>query len=103
MVLTKKKSGNLRRSKRSSISKGISLYADYHPKTSVKGFGYKDATKAKDTLIKLKKMKVDRTYWFQVVNTMYNRAKYHKNQTHKMKEAMKVYEVAIRKKKASHK
>ena len=48
-------------------------------------------------------MKVDRTYWFQVVNTMYNRAKYHKNQTHKMKEAMKVYEVAIRKKKARHK
>jgi hypothetical protein len=89
MGITKKK-------KRPTKKKGTSLYADYHPKTSVKGFGYKDSQTARKTLKKLKKMKVNRTYWFQVVNTMYNRAKYHKNQTNEMKNAMKIFNKAIK-------
>lgn len=48
----------------------MSLYADYHPETSIKGFGYGNKQKAIDTLKKLKKMKASRVYTLQVVNTM---------------------------------
>jgi hypothetical protein len=65
------------------------LYEDKHPKTSLKGTGYKDAKKARQT-IKLVS-KYDLTYQFQVINTMYNRAKHHPFQTKDMKEAMKVF------------
>jgi hypothetical protein len=41
----------------------------------------------------------DLTYQKQVVNTMYNRAKYHPHQTENMKEAMKVYSIWIEKNK----
>lgn len=85
---------------RKTKKKGTSLYADYHPETSVKGFGFKDAETARNTLKKLKRMKVKRNYWFQVVNTMYNRAKYHPHPTSKMKEAMKIFKKAILKMKS---
>jgi hypothetical protein len=75
----------------------MSLYADYHPETSTKGFGYGNKKKAVETLKKLKKMKSNRTYTLQVVNTMYNRAKYHKNRTKDMEDAMKVYEKFLKK------
>ena len=58
-------------------------------KTSTKGTGFKDKQKALDTLKIIKNR--DLTYQKQVVNTMYNRAKYHPNQTSKMKDAMKVF------------
>lgn len=66
-----------------------SLYNDDHPKTSTKGTGFKDKQKALDTLEIIKNR--DIVYQKQVVNTMYNRAKYHPHQTPDMKEAMKVY------------
>jgi hypothetical protein len=66
-----------------------SLYEDKHPTTSLKGTGYKDEKKAKDT-IKLVK-KYDKIYQFQVINTMYNRAKYHPNRTNDMLKAMKIF------------
>ena len=90
MVLTKKKSGNLRRSKRSGIGKGISLYADYHPKESMKGLGYSNWEKALLTLEKIKNKPMK--YQLAVVNTMKNRAKYHKYQTKNMLEAIKVFD-----------
>lgn len=65
------------------------LYEDKHPNTSLKGTGYKDAKKARQT-IKLVS-KYDKIYQHQVINTMYNRAKYHPYQTKDMKEAMKVF------------
>ena len=67
----------------------ITLYNDDHPKTSTKGTGFKDKQKALDTLEIIKNR--DIVYQKQVVNTMYNRAKYHPYQTSNMKEAMKVY------------
>ena len=70
----------------------MSLYADYHPETSIKGFGYGNKQKAIDTLKKLKKMKASRVYTLQVVNTMYNRAKFHAHRTKDMESAMKVYQ-----------
>lgn len=72
------------------IIKKLSLYADYHPDESKKGFGYKDKKTAEETIRILKRY--NKRYQFLVIITMYNRAKYHYNQTKDMREAMKVYE-----------
>ena len=80
----------------------MSLYADYHPQTSIKGFGYVNKKKAEETLKKLKKMKANRTYTLQVVNTMYNRAKYHPHRTKEMEQAMKVYQKFLKKYKSKN-
>jgi hypothetical protein len=67
----------------------ISLYEDKHPKTSTKGTGFKNKEKAIETLKIIKDR--DIIYQKQVVNTMYNRAKYHPHQTSGMKDAMKIF------------
>jgi hypothetical protein len=72
-----------------------SLYEDNHPKTSTTGTGFKDKQKALDTLEIIKDS--DMIYQKQVVNTMYNRAKYHPHQTETMREAMKVFEKWLQK------
>jgi len=61
------------------------LYEDKHPQSSTKGTGYKDKQKALDTLEIIKNR--DLIYQKQVVNTMYNRTKYHPNQTKNMKRS----------------
>jgi len=66
-----------------------SLYEDKHPTTSTKGTGFKNKQKAIETLKIIKNR--DIIYQKQVVNTMYNRAKYHPHQTNDMKEAMKIF------------
>ena len=66
-----------------------SLYNDDHPKTSIKGTGFKDKQKALDTLKIIKNR--DIVYQKLVVTTMYNRAKYHPHQTSTMKDAMKIF------------
>jgi hypothetical protein len=66
-----------------------SLYEDKHPKKSTKGTGFKNKQKALDTLEIIKNR--DIVYQKQVVNTMYNRAKYHPHQTLEMKDAMAVF------------
>ena len=66
-----------------------SLYEDKHPNTSTKGLGFKNKDKAIETLKIIKNR--DLIYQKQVVNTMYNRAKYHPHQTKEMKEAMKIF------------
>lgn len=74
-----------------------SLYEDKHPKTSLKGTGFKNKQKALDTIELIKDYNL--TYQKNVVNTMYNRAKYHPYQTKDMKEAMKIYKIWIKKNK----
>lgn len=71
------------------MSKKAELYNDLHPKTSLKNTGFKDEQKAINTikLIKSRSLK----YQFDVINTMYNRAKYHPNITSSMKKAMKIF------------
>ena len=69
--------------------KKLSLYNDYHPKKSLTGTGFKDEETALKT-IKLIKDK-PKKYQFSVIQTMYNRAKYHPHQTNDMKKAMKIY------------
>ena len=66
----------------------LSLYSNGKKKSRTKT-GYGNAKRAKETLKNIKKF--DKTYQTQVVNTMYNRAKFHANQTSDMREAMKVF------------
>lgn len=65
------------------------LYNDLHPKTSLKNTGYANQTIAKHTLKLISKRSLK--YQFDVVNTMYNRAKYHPKQTQQMKDAMVIF------------
>ena len=69
------------------------LYSDEHPDKSLKNTGYKNKSSAIETLrlIKLRSLH----YQFTVINTMYYRAKNHKNKTKEMEEAMKVYKLWI--------
>lgn len=65
------------------------LYSDKNPKNTIKGLGYKNKEKAKFTIDRVKSYSIK--YQFQVINTMYNRAKFHKNKTKEMEEAMKIF------------
>jgi hypothetical protein len=65
------------------------LYENKHPNTSLKGTGYKNKQIAEKTIKLISKRSLK--YQFDVINTMYNRAKYHKNQTKEMKDAMNIY------------
>jgi hypothetical protein len=67
----------------------LDLYSDYHPKTSLKGTGYKDK---KTALLTIKMVKYrSLRYQFDVINTMYNRAKYNRYKNNDMKEAMDIF------------
>lgn len=67
-----------------------SLYSNSdRKKRSRTKIGYGNAKRALETLKNIKKF--DKSYQMQVVNTMYNRAKFHANQTSDMREAMKIF------------
>ena len=74
--------------KKNSKSK---LYTDDHPELSTKGTGFKNQIIALNTI----KIIYNRClkYQFDVINTMYNRAKYHPNQTTDMKKAMVIFKL----------
>jgi hypothetical protein len=65
------------------------LYNDLHPKKSLKNTGFKDARTAMGTIKLVSKRSLK--YQFDVINTMYNRAKYHPHRTKLMKEAMTIF------------
>ena len=91
-MATKKSSKKLSKksSKKSSGNKlKPNLYNDLHPNQSLKGTGYKNVFVAKKTIDLIKKRSLK--YQFNVINTMYNRAKFHPYQTTEMKDAMKVF------------
>ena len=67
----------------------LSLYEDYKPKTTIKNLGFKNKEKALHTINIIKTK--DLIYQKSVINTMYNRAKYHPNRTKDMEEAMKIF------------
>lgn len=75
--------------------KSIELYTNAHPKSTIKGTGYKNSTIAKKSLLLISKK--PKAYQFLVVNTLYQRAKYHKYQTKDMRDAMKIFEKWIKK------
>jgi hypothetical protein len=69
--------------------KSIELYTDAHPKSTIKGTGYKDKATALKTLELIKDQPLNKQ--FLIVNVLYQRAKYHKHITKSMIEAMNVF------------
>jgi hypothetical protein len=67
------------------------LYSDRNPKTTIKGFGFANREKARETIDKLKKGKFSKKYKKQVLVTMYYRAKHHPHQTAAMRFAMREF------------
>jgi hypothetical protein len=65
------------------------LYDNFHPEKSLKGTGFKNAKVASNTIKLISKRSLK--YQFDVVNTMYNRAKYHPHKTKDMEDAMKIF------------
>jgi len=72
-----------------SKKKSKDLYSDLNPETTIHGTGFSNKEIAYKTLDLIKNRCL--RYQFDVINTMYNRAKYHPNQTSGMKDAMKIY------------
>ena len=81
--------------------KDLSLYADYKPKTTIKGLGFKNKEKAKYTVDVIKNMNY--TYQMNVINTMINRAKYHPHKNKNMEEAIVIFEKYKKKLVSNHK
>ena len=79
--------------------KSIELYTDAHPKSTIKGTGYKDKETALKTLELIKEKPLNKQ--FLIVNVLYQRAKYHKHQTKSILEAMNVFEKWLKKHKKS--
>lgn len=75
-------------SKKSS-TKSINLYTDDNPKYTIHGTGFANKSIAQKTLDLIKHRSLG--YQFALVNTLYNRARYHPNITKDMHEAMKVF------------
>jgi hypothetical protein len=69
--------------------KSIELYTDAHPKSTIKGTGYKDKATALKTLELIKDQPLNKQ--FLIVNVLYQRAKYHKHITKSILEAMNVF------------
>jgi hypothetical protein len=73
--------------------KNLSLFSSGKNKPKTKT-GYGNKSRAIMTLKNIKKY--NKTYQKQVVNTLYNRAKYHKYQNKDMREAMKVFKLWLK-------
>lgn len=91
---SKKNKGKLVKSPKYRFNSPNSLYSSGSKKPQTKT-GYGNESKARMTLKNIKSK--DLTYQKQVVNTMYNRAKYHKYQTQGMREAMKIFKEWLKK------
>jgi|LakMenEpi03Aug12_release.lakeMendotaPanAssembly.Ray.scaffolds.fasta_scaffold535277_2 hypothetical protein len=67
----------------------MELYSNRNPNRTLKGTGFKNKKNA------LKTIKIIRfrspIYQFNVINTMFNRAKYHPYQTKEMQDAMEIF------------
>jgi hypothetical protein len=73
----------------------MDLYSDRHPNTSLKNTGFKNSARALNTLRLIRHRSLK--YQSDVINTMYNRAKHHPNQTPQMLDAMKIFKVWLKK------
>lgn len=67
----------------------MNLYTDNKPSTTLKSTGFKDKKTANKTIKLIQNRSI--VYQRSVINTMYNRAKYHPNITNDMKDAMGVF------------
>ena len=71
------------------------LYNDFHPEKSLKNTGFKDAQSAEKTIKLVSKRSL--RYQFDVINTMYNRAKFHPHKTKNMEDAMNIFKIWLEK------
>lgn len=71
-----------------------SLYNDLHPNSSLKNTGFKDKKTALRTIKLISKRAL--RYQFDVINTMYYRAKFHPHKTNDMDDAIKIYKEWIK-------
>lgn len=69
------------------------LYTDNNPNTTIHNTGFKNAKIAQKTLNIIKHRSL--IYKRALVNTLYNRAKYHPNITPDMKEAMQIFKTFL--------
>lgn len=83
------------KSKCNQVAGDMELYNDKNPGSTLEGTGYKDKETAKKTIKLIQKRSP--IYQKAVVNTMYHRAKNHKNQTKEMKEAMSIFKKWLQK------
>ena len=65
------------------------LYTDDNPSTTLHGTGFQDVVAAEKTIDLVKKRSL--TYQFQVINTMFHRAKHHPHPNARMEAAMEVF------------
>lgn len=72
-------------------AKNLELYSDRNPETTLKGTGFRNAEKARETIRLVEASGRGKVYQFQVINTMFFRAMYHPHRTKGMEEAMKVF------------
>lgn len=66
------------------------LYTDDNPDTTLHGTGFQDSAAAQRTIHLVRKRSL--TYQFQVVNTMYYRAKHHPHPNARMQSAMDIFQ-----------
>lgn len=71
------------------------LYNDLHPDKSLKNTGFKDKIIAINTIKNVSSRSLK--YQFDVINTMYNRAKFHPHQTPDMQKAMEIFSSWLKK------
>jgi predicted GIY-YIG superfamily endonuclease len=85
---SKRFKGKYVKSPKYNSSKNLSLYDNGKNRPKIKS-GYGSRKIALQTIKNLKRK--SRIYKKQIINTMYNRAKFHKYQTSGMRDAMKVF------------
>ena len=93
MEMRNKKDKTINKSKQ--VGGDMELYTDKNPGSTLEGTGYKDKETAEKTIKLIEKRSP--IYQKAVVNTMYHRAKNHKNKTPEMKDAMKVFKKWLKK------
>jgi len=81
--------------KNSKIKKKPELYNDLHPDKSLKNTGFKNYEIALKTINLISKRSL--RYQFDVINTMYNRAKFHPYRTKEMEDAMILFNKWLKK------
>lgn len=76
--------------------KSKNIYTNAHPNTTIKGLGFKDEKKAKNTikiledLVKKKYISIVRSK--QTINVLMQRAKYHPHKTPQMNKAINIFQ-----------
>ena len=77
----------------------MDLYSNLHPNRTMKGTGFKDKKTAIKTIELIRYRSLN--YQFNVINTIYNRAKFHPHQTLEMRDAMEIFAKWLKKYKKS--